>query len=116
MTHDRFNKLLHETVIPELIRKLTVKSVEYSRDGDKLSNFVRAGAAQGTTPQQALRGMQIKHIVSLQDFVNDRACGRIHPLDLWKEKVTDDMAYDALLLAQEVEAQELEELGNDIEE
>lgn len=105
MTHEDFDKLLHEVLIPEVVRKLTAKSDEYASKTDKLANFHRVAAKQGRTPQQALLGMQDKHIISIQDLVNDRPEGRIRPLEMWFEKITDDVCYDFLMYALEVEAQ-----------
>ena len=104
MTFHDFELLLHQTILPEVVRKLTVKSEEYAR-GDKLSNFKRTGAARRKTPHQALLGMQDKHTVSIWDYVDDRDNGKFHPLSSWLEKITDRIAYDALLYALEVEEQ-----------
>ena len=106
MRHEDFDKLLHGVLIPEVVGKLTAKSDEYASKGDKLANFKKTASKQGRTPQQALLGMQDKHIISIQDLVNDRPEGRIRPLEMWLEKITDDMAYDCLMYALEVEAQD----------
>lgn len=45
------------------------KGKEYSRNGDRLWNFKVAAAMQRCSPERALWGMAMKHIVSLQDII-----------------------------------------------
>jgi len=51
--------------------KLTLvkKVVEYSRNEDRLYNFRRAAQITGESPEQALWGMALKHLVSVIDII-----------------------------------------------
>ena len=45
------------------------KAKEYASDTDRLHNFKVAGRIQNTTPEKALKGMMVKHEVSVQDLI-----------------------------------------------
>lgn len=93
-----FNELL-DVVIEEKIRGvLHKKADEYTR-GDRLSNFKEAARISKVTPLRALRGMQIKHDVSIMDLTDDFDKGNLNTLEMWLEKVTDRINYDILALA-----------------
>ena len=47
------------------------KHSEYARYGDKLHNFKEAAAMKGESPEKALWGMWVKHIVSIKDTIQD---------------------------------------------
>jgi len=76
MKHEDFEKYLkwrHE----QTDKVLGTKSAEYSSDSDKLHNFKRAGRIAGTSPEKALMGMAMKHLVSILDIIDklDNKCG-----------------------------------------
>lgn len=73
------------------------KAPEYMRDGDRLSNFKKAGRLLGVTPEEALIGMMTKHLVSLMDIVGDIAKGQPVVLEQFREKITDAVNYLLLL-------------------
>ncbi len=50
---------------------LNEKGKEYSRNGDRLWNFKSAAKMRGTTPEQALLGMLLKHWVSIVDILEN---------------------------------------------
>jgi len=50
---------------------LVKKSGEYSRNNDKLHNFKMAARMEGKSPEEALRGMWMKHLVSIMDIIDD---------------------------------------------
>jgi len=77
---------------------LKSKGEEYAR-GDRLSNFKKAAALQGITPERALLGMLTKHIVSVMDLVGDIDTGKVAPLPQWAEKIGDSINYHILLKA-----------------
>lgn len=98
MTHKRFEELL-DYVIEEHIRgKVCSKSAEYARGDDALHNFKEGGKEDNITPEEALRGMDLKHRVSIRDFLDDLEQGMDHPKKLWVEKITDHCNYMLLLL------------------
>lgn len=70
MNHEQFDKLVEEQIIS--IRKVLIsKAAEYAKGGDRLHNFRVAARKLGrdVTSAQALRGMDIKHVVSIDDMV-----------------------------------------------
>lgn len=75
----------------------TTKHAEYTRDWDKLYNFKRAGEMLRCSPERALLGMWIKHVVSLIDIIEDLDKGILPTSELLNEKLTDVIDYPALL-------------------
>lgn len=68
MKQDVFEELLNRRV--NLIRQtLSAKAKEYAADEDRLHNFKEAAKLEGSHPADALRGMMLKHWVSIQDMV-----------------------------------------------
>lgn len=73
---------------------LARKASEYNLDEDRLSVFKHASAVSGETPEQALYGFMLKHIISITDMINSQ---KIYPEALWNEKITDICNYLILL-------------------
>ena len=97
----QFNNILDRRL--ELIRSvLGKKADEYALDGDRLYNFKVAARMGNTTPEKALWGMLMKHLVCVMDLVDgkvDKTPGRVD------EKLGDLINYIILLeaLMKEVE-------------
>lgn len=98
MTQKDFDKLF-DRVTGTCREILCSKNKEYARGGDKLSNFKKAAGAQGCTPEMALRGMWMKHIISVSDYIDDLEKGIEHSEAAWDEKVIDSLNYLFLLKA-----------------
>jgi hypothetical protein len=82
---DIFDQLL-EFRIRETRRLLSVKAEEYTKsESDRLHNFKEAADMEGSNPADALRGMLVKHWVSIHHLVNEWRRGW---LDWTKEEVT----------------------------
>lgn len=96
MKNERFNELVKEHV-EDMIKTLASKGEEYAREGDRLSNFKRAGEIKRCTPEQALLGIWSKHLVSLLDMIEDIDRGKEWPLYMWQEKIRDNRNYMVLL-------------------
>ena len=101
MTIEDFEELARirfETCLNLMIRE---KHKEYSRDNDKLHNFKRAAEIRGNiTPETALVGMMMKHIVSVLDMVDDIENYQELPTERFLvEKITDTINYLVLLEA-----------------
>ncbi|MDB4261303.1 hypothetical protein N9878_00410 [bacterium] len=96
MKAESFNKIVQEYTrnITEL---LASKGDEYSRGGDRLSNFKNAAHHAKSTPAQALVGMKLKHDVSINDMIEDSADGLKVPYSRMKEKIGDAINYLILL-------------------
>ena len=69
------------------------KNAEYASDDSPYHNFDAAAEMTGTTPEQALWGMMIKHLVSVRDMVEG---GKTTPY-LINEKIGDVQNYMILL-------------------
>ena len=89
LTLDRFNKCL-ELMVGQ-------KNQEYSRNDDKLHNFKVAGRIKNETPEKALWGMYIKHLVSVMDMIGDLDSGKLPNIEALWEKITDSINYLMLL-------------------
>jgi hypothetical protein len=98
MTNEDFKTLIHHR-LNHCVNVMTAKSDEYSRNDDKLHNFKIAAAFDGCTPEKALWGMMLKHIVSLRDIVQDIENGNCPQVLVVVEKITDTINYSLLLEA-----------------
>ena len=76
---------------------LTEKGEEYSRNGNRLWNFMSAARKRDCTPEQALMGMKAKHDVSIDDIVDMVAGGRLPSKETLAEKIGDSINYLLLL-------------------
>lgn len=93
-------KVMVDSTIERLRQTLIVKGEEYMRNNDRLSNFKQAaGIRRGETPEGALLGMLTKHWVSIADFIDDLKENKIAPIELWREKLGDNIIYSFLLEA-----------------
>lgn len=94
MTTEEFNKLLDETL--EAIRATLGSKAEEYAIGDRLYNFKRAAEMARCTPAQALKGMLLKHLVSIFDLIE----GNLENTEaMVNEKVGDGINYLILLKA-----------------
>ena len=97
MTHTDFDLLL-ESRIRKIKSTLASKAGEYATD-DCLHNFKRSGAIRGSTPEEALVGMWVKHVTSLLDIVDDVEDGCLASAAMVDEKIGDCLCYLILLEA-----------------
>lgn len=93
-----------EDAVQQCRSVLVVKAKEYASDDDRLHNFKKAAALTGGTPEQALWGFLVKHLISISDMVES---GKDYPDAIWDEKVGDALNYLFLLRAQVVETKSL---------
>lgn len=94
---EKYNELVN-SLMNDCKTVLLKKRMEYATD-DIFHNFNTAAALQGITPQQALIGMMDKHVISVHDLVNNHADGQKIDLELWKEKIVDNINYLYILWA-----------------
>lgn len=98
MTAEKFNEIFEETI--EKSRKvLGAKKAEYTPELDRLSNFKTAADLIHTTPEKALGGMLVKHIVSVFDYIDRQTQGENFTMNQWDEKIIDVINYMILLRA-----------------
>ena len=95
MNNDEFQAVL-DIRVAKIDTVLKHKADEYAR-GDRLSNFKAAAEFLNTTPEKALMGIAIKHIIALRDFINDLDNDLCQPYERWEEKIGDIINYLILL-------------------
>lgn len=81
-------------------RVLGTKAAEYATDRDRLHNFNTAAkdfSVTGETPAQCLWGMARKHVVSIQDMIEQSARGKVFDIAVLDEKIGDAINYLILL-------------------
>lgn len=100
MNSEQFEKIFDE-VVDNCRSTLLVKASEYATDKDRLHNFHKAAALMGGTPEQALWGFLVKHLVSISDMVESSYA---FPEAVWEEKIGDALNYLILLRAMVKEA------------
>ena len=96
MDHEQFSQIA-ERRIESCRQVLVAKAKEYSRNGDRLHNFKRASAMDGTTPARSLWGMWKKHLVSIADMIDDLDAGKVPSKEMVTEKLGDNINYSVLL-------------------
>lgn len=96
MTPEQFSSLAASR-FRECGKTMVDKAQEYSRNGDRLHNFKRAAAMDGTTPARSLWGMWKKHLVSIADMIDDLDAGKVPSLEMVAAKLGDNINYSILL-------------------
>lgn len=106
MNKKTFEKITRDMFENRCMRlMLGSKDDEYSRNDDKLHNFKRVGVRRNTPPEEALMGMLEKHLVSIEDMIDDIVhayrCNNsyVPNFDTWSEKLGDAINYLFLLYA-----------------
>ena len=97
MTAEKFNEIIHEQ-ISRCEATLCKKADEYATE-DRLHNFKQAAALQKCKPETALAGMMCKHTVSVYDMLKGVENGKEYPIEMWDEKIGDNINYLLLLSA-----------------
>lgn len=98
MNSKRFKEVLQRRI--ELTSKvLDSKGQEYSTDDNKLHNFEKAARISGQTREQALKGMLLKHEVSISDIIEKTSKGEYPSQPVIDEKIGDIINYYILLEA-----------------
>jgi len=118
MKNEDFKKVVEQR-IEKIKAVLGKKGAEYTRGGDRFSNFKRAAAVRGNqTPEDALLGMMMKHIVSIIDLIEDMqdSTETVASYDIWSEKIGDSINYLILLEGMIIERRGLSGLLNEIDE
>lgn len=95
MEISRFEDLLKRR-LEKIEAVLGTKAKEYAMGGDRLHNFKTAAAMGQTTPEKALWGMAMKHLVSVTDLIEGRLKNTEAMAD---EKIGDLINYLILLEA-----------------
>ena len=101
MTEKKFNEFMGFVVEKYIKGVMCKKSAEYARGDDKLYNFKRAALMSGKSSLECLRGMKLKHDVSIDDMLNDLLDPEHieYTQERWQEKLSDDINYMFLMWA-----------------
>jgi hypothetical protein len=94
MNAEQFDTILESRLL-SIKQVLGNKAKEYAI-GDRLYNFKRAAEISRTTPQKALSGMFMKHLVSVLDLIEGSVPSTA---DRINEKIGDAINYLILLEA-----------------
>lgn len=80
-----------------------LKMEEYMAEEDRLANFRKAANLSGVSVPKAIAGMMVKHTVSIFDMIEDEfGCDPVDPIssiEIWREKLVDQINYLLLLYA-----------------
>lgn len=87
-----FNKVVDRRI--QRVRDILMAKAKEYAIGDRLYNFKRAATILGTTPEKALAGMFMKHLVSVLDLVEGSTEATEAMAD---EKIGDAINYLILL-------------------
>lgn len=98
MNGQEFDQLVEER-IQKVNSSLVVKAREYANDTDRLHNFNKAGRMSNQSPEKALRGMLLKHLVSVDDIIEKLDQGILPSRALIDEKIGDVINYYILIEA-----------------
>lgn len=92
------NLLFFDNLVKRRIDKIQTilcsKAKEYATDRDRFHNFKMAARMNGTTPEEALKGMMLKHEVAVLDMIKDTDKATKEMID---EKLGDNINYLILL-------------------
>ena len=96
MTNQEFMLTVDECVV-SCKKILNSKRKEYSFEDDRFSNFNSAAGLQSCSPEQALYGMLAKHLVAINDLIDEDAQGEEISKKEWEAKIFDAINYLWLL-------------------
>lgn len=95
MKAEDFNEIVEKRI--DIIREtLTSKAEEYADDGERFHNFYVAARVMDVTPEKALLGMWMKHLVSVFDII-ENIDNSLPNKELTNEKLGDSIVYNMLL-------------------
>jgi len=106
MTNEEFMVVVDEVVV-KCKKILAKKGPNYSTMDDRFHNFKAAAGLQSSTPKQALFAMAAKHLVAINDYIDDDADGLIVTRKEWEAKVLDGINYLFLLSGMLVEEEKM---------
>ena len=103
MNSEKFNKIVQDRC-DKIVSILASKAQEYAKGEteesvDRLYNFKVASRISNTSPELALKGMMMKHIVSVFDLIDEAEKGQAPTDYLIQEKIGDAVNYMILLEA-----------------
>lgn len=82
-----------QSTMQKIQELLLVKGIEYRRNNNPYHNFEVAARKKNITPERALDGFLLKHLVSYDDMLNDIEHGVLPKIEVVEEKFDDIIAY-----------------------
>ena len=95
---ERFNECI-DNRLEKCKELLLVKGVEYRRDNNPYHNFNVGSKFTGESSEKVLYGFLLKHLISLQDIINDINVGKLPSKEIIEAKVSDIINYMLILEA-----------------
>jgi hypothetical protein len=89
-----------QSTLQKIKELLLVKGKEYRRNNNPYHNFETGAKMKGITPEKALDGFLLKHIVSYNDMLNDIDSGILPKIEVVEEKFNDILVYFLIQKAQ----------------
>lgn len=89
-----------QSTIQKIQELLLVKGKEYRRNNNPYHNFEVAARKKNITPERALDGFLLKHLVSYDDMLNDIEHGVLPKIEVVEEKFNDIIVYFLIQKAQ----------------
>lgn len=89
-----------QSTMQKIQELLLVKGKEYRRNNNPYHNFEVAARKKGITPERALDGFLLKHLVSYDDMLNDIEQGVLPKIEVVEEKFSDILVYFMIQKAQ----------------
>jgi hypothetical protein len=89
-----------QSTLQKIQELLLVKGKEYRRNNNPYHNFETGAKMKGITPEKALDGFLLKHIVSYNDMLNDIDSGILPKIEVVEEKFNDILVYFLIQKAQ----------------
>lgn len=85
-----------EDILSKIEFTLTVKAKEYVRNEDRMHNFNQGAKKTGKLRERVLRGMRLKHDISVDDILDDMDNDKLPSKELVLEKYGDIINYNIL--------------------
>jgi hypothetical protein len=102
MKRKDFN-IVVESTLQSIADLLIKKGGEYANDQEVFHNFISASKKLDVSKEKALQGMMIKHVVSIDDLIDNRVAATPAIVN---EKINDNIAYLILLKGMLLEKEE----------
>ncbi len=98
MQEKKFYKLVNRR-FDKIISGLTSKGKEYSTKDNKLHNFDKGSRMTGNSREKVLMGFLLKHLISVEDIIDNLDKGILPNRELIDQKIGDIINYYILLEA-----------------
>jgi len=88
-----------KSILTEKAKEYAAVDLDPKSTLDRLISFKEGGKLEERNPEEYLRSLQTKHILSVKKLMKDLVNGKVAPFEMWREKLMDINTYNILLLA-----------------